>query len=107
MEKELVRKVVEEFMAERESATHKLKCRVVDHLAETMDVDDLKHLAIKETGEIIQHFAMGHLEEMIKSYVELKMAMKAVCKHLPEGMTDRAYREAVEHYAKSFGVDME
>jgi uncharacterized protein (DUF488 family) len=104
MTKEEVKAIVNEVMTEKENETHKLKCKVVDHLAQEMGIEDLKLLAVKEAGEIIQHYAMGHLEDMLKSYVELKIAMKAVCKHLPAGMTERVYRETVENYAKTFHV---
>jgi hypothetical protein len=104
MTKEEIKEIVSEMLTEKENATHKLKCKVVDHLAQEMGIEDLKLLAVKEAGEIIQHYAMGHLEDMLKSYVELKMAMKAVCKHLPAGMTERVYQETVENYAKKFHV---
>lgn len=104
MTREEIKEIVSEMLVEKENETHKLKCKVVDHLAQEMGIEDLKLLAVKEAGEVIQHYAMGHLEDMLKSYVELKMAMKAVCKHLPAGMTERIYRETVENYAEKFHV---
>lgn len=104
MTREEIKEIVSEMLVEKENETHKLKCKVVDHLAQEMGIEDLKLLAVKEAGEVIQHYAMGHLEDMLKSYVELKMAMKAVCKHLPAGMTERIYRGTVENYAEKFHV---
>jgi hypothetical protein len=104
MTREEIKEIVSEMLTEKENETHKLKCKVVDRIAQEMGIEDLKLLAVKEAGEIIQHYAMGHLEDMLKSYVELNIAMKAVCKHLPAGMTERIYRETVEHYAKKFNV---
>ena len=104
MTREEIKEIVSEMLVEKENETHKLRCKVVDHLAQEMGIEDLKLLAVKEAGEVIQHYAMGHLEDMLKSYVELKMAMKAVCKHLPAGMTERIYRETVENYAEKFHV---
>jgi hypothetical protein len=47
---------------------------------------------------------MGKTENMLKSYFELKIVMKAVQEHLPEGMIERIYADAVHGYAKMFDV---
>ena len=96
--------MIEEFMEGKESETHKLKCKVVHRLAETMTLPDLQTLAIKEVGEMVTCYAMGNTEGMLHSYIELKIAMKAIQKHLPEGMTSRIYTEAVQGYADMFNV---
>ena len=105
--KEEIYRMISEYMKGEESHIHKLKCKVTDHLAENMTLPDLQTLAMKEIGEMVSCYAMGKTESMLHSYFELKMVMKAICKHLPEGMTSRIYAEAVNGYAEMFNVKME
>jgi hypothetical protein len=101
---EEIRRIVSEYMKGDDSEIRKLKCKISNHLAFNMTLSELQTLAIKETGEIIQYHAMGKTENMLKSYFELKIVMKAVQEHLPEGMIERIYADAVHGYAKMFDV---
>lgn len=105
--KEEIRRMISEYMKGEESAIHKLKCKVSDHLSANMTLPDLQTLAMKEIGEMVTCYAMGKTESMLHSYFELKMVMKAICKHLPEGMTSRIYADAVHGYAEMFNVKEE
>lgn len=105
--KEEILAIIAEYMKGEESEIHKLKCKVAKHLAEKMTLPDLQTLAIKEVGEMVSCYAMGHTDGMLFSYVELKMVMKAIMEHLPEGMTARIYGEAVRGYADMFNVQKE
>lgn len=78
------------------------KDEIVDHLAETMDMVALRHLAVKEAASMIQSYAMGDTEGMLQEFFELKIAMCAVMKHLPDMLPEMQNKKAIEKYARMF-----
>ena len=103
--KKAVREMISEYMEGAESETEKLMEKVACALAERMDVSALEKHAVHEVGQMLDYYGMENVEGVFHEFYELKIVMCALRKHFPEGMTHRICREAVEEYAKKFGVE--
>lgn len=51
---------------------------------------------------MIQCYAMGDTEGMLQEFFELKIAMCAVMKHLPDVLLEMQNKKAIEKYAQMF-----
>ena len=103
--KKAVREMIEEYMEGAASETDKLMEHVVAKLAETMDIPALEMHAVHEIGEMLDCLSRGDTEGILHEFAELKIVMCAIKRHLPEGMSMRVWQDAVEGYAKKYGVE--
>lgn len=103
--KKAVREMIEEYMEGAESETEKRMEHVVAKLAETMDIPALEMHALHEIGELLDCLSRGDVEGILHEFAELKIVMCAVNRHLPEGMAMRVWQDAVDGYAKKYGVE--
>lgn len=103
--KKAVREMISEYMEGAATETDKLMEHVVAKLAESMDIPALEMHALHEIGELLDCLSRGDTEGVLHEFAELKIVMCAVKRHLPEGMTMRVWQDAVEGYAKKYGVE--
>ena len=103
--KKAVREMISEYIKGAESETENRMEHVVAKLAETMDIPALEMHALHEIGELLDCLSRGDVEGILHEFAELKIVMCAVKRHLPEGMTMRVWQDAVEGYAKKYGVE--
>lgn len=97
-----IRKMIREILGADDSEQMAKRDEIVDHLAETMDMVALRHLAVKEAASLIQCYAMGDTEGMLQEYYELKIAMHAVMKHLPDILPELQNKKAIDKYERMF-----
>ena len=103
--KKAVREMISEYMDGAASETDKLMEHVVAKLAETMDIHALEMHAVHEIGELLDCLSRGDTEGILHEFAELKIVMCAIKRHLPDGVTMRVWQDAVEGYAKKYGVE--
>ena len=103
--KKAVREMISEYMEGAESKTEKRMERDVAKLAETMDIPALELHAVHEIGELLDCLSRGDVEGILHEFAELKIIMCAIKRHLPDGVTMRVWQDAVEGYAKKYGVE--
>lgn len=103
--KKAVREMISEYMEGAATETDNLMEHVVAKLAETMDIPALEMHALHEIGELLDCLSRGDTGGILHEFAELKIVMCAVKRHLPEGMTMRVWQDAVDGYAKKYGVE--
>lgn len=103
--KKAVREMISEYMEGAATETDNLMEHVVAKLAETMDIPALEMHALHEIGELLDCLSRGDVEGIMHEFAELKIVMCAVKRHLPEGMNMRVWQDAVDGYAKKYGVE--
>lgn len=103
--KEEIRNIVREMFTEEDQEIAEKKDAVVSALAKSMDLIALRHLAVKEAASLIECYAMGNTDGMIHEFWELKMAICAVMKHLPEFQPEMEKKKAVDGYYKMYVKD--
>jgi hypothetical protein len=97
-----IRKMIREILGADDSEQMAKQDEIITHLAETMDIIALRHLAVKEAASLIQCYAMGDTEGMLQEYYELKIAMHAVMKHLPDILPEMQKKKAIDKYERMF-----
>ena len=97
-----IRKMIREIMGTDNAEQMAKRDEIVHHLAESMDMVALRHLAVKEAASMIQCYAMGDTEGMLQEFFELKIAMCAVMKHLPDMLPEMQNKKAIEKYERMF-----
>lgn len=103
--KKAVREMISEYMEGAATETDKLMEHVVAKLAETMDIPALEMHAVHEIGELLDCLSRGDVEGIMHEFAELKIVMCAIKRHLPDGVTMRVWQDAVDGYAKKYGVE--
>lgn len=97
-----IRKMIREIMGTDNAEQMAKRDEIVNHLAESMDMVALRHLAVKEAASMIQCYAKGDTEGMLQEFFELKIAMCAVMKHLPDMLPEMQNKKAIEKYERMF-----
>ena len=103
--KKAIREMISEYMECAASENDKLMEHDVAKLAETMDIPALEMHAVHEIGELLDCLSRGDTEGILHEFAELKIIICAVKRHLPNGVTMRVWQDAVEGYAKKYGVE--
>ena len=103
--KKAVREMISEYMEGAATETDNLMEHVVAKLAETMDIPALEMHALHEIGELLDCLSRGDVDGILHEFSELKIVMCAVKRHLPDGVTMRVWQDAVDGYAKKYGVE--
>ena len=86
-------------------ATEKMEFEEVGAAVSPLDIPALEMHAVHEIGELLDCLSRGDTEGILHEFAELKIVMCAIKRHLPEGMSMRVWQDAVEGYAKKYGVE--